>query len=351
MKMRISSIGVIVCVLAVVSLCKAEMPALLNPYANQPTYPLSVYCSIPGVSTNSDFITYLQLPFDGQLEVTANNQAGFCRATADTQQGYFEVAQPQTRGSSSVSAFTTTQPTSGVLDVENPSDGSVTFSIEVWAPSEDGMMSNQTKMLGLLIWRRTAGGMQWWVDKWVNGMPADPRIAQGTDAFDFNTLSGYISQISDGRTIGYYYVTIQCYSEIGGAAQSLHGRVDFAQWRTLTINTSPAGLITVQPGVGEFTYPEHALAPIAAAQSNNCPDVYVFDHWEGPAVLDPNAAETTVLMDNNVQITAVFNTTRACGDACHGYPEMDFNHDCIVNLADLTELLEDWLVCTKPECD
>jgi hypothetical protein len=350
--MHVSSIRVIVCVLAaMVSFGYAEMPALLNPFANQPTYPLSVYCSIPGVGTDSDFITHLQLPYDGQLEVSVNNQTGFCRAFADTQQGYLEVTQPQTRGSSYVTVFTTTLPTSGVLDVDNPMDGSVTFSIEVWAPSENGMQSDHTKMLGLLIWRRTAGGMQWWVDKWENGLPADPRIAQGNDAFDFNNLSGYISQISDGRTIGYYNIALQCYSEIGGAAQSLHGRVDFAQWRTLTISTSPAGLVTVQPGVGEFTYPEHAVATISAAQSNNCPDVYVFDHWEGPAVMNPNAAETTVLMDNNVQLTAVFNATRACGDACHAYPEMDFNHDCIVNLADLTELLEDWLVCTKPECD
>ena len=352
MKMHLGVIRVIACVLlTAVSFCTAEMPALVNPFVNQPVYPLSVYCEIPGSGVDSQSIYYYQLPFDGQLQANVTGANGFANAKANTQQGFIEVTLSQTKGGPSVGVFTTTLPTSGLLEISNPYDGSVTFGLQVWAPSDNGMQSNQTKLLGLILWKRNSSGMQWWVDKWENGSPVDPRIAEGTDAFDFNNLSNYINLIRDGRTLGYYMVTLNSYSENGNANQVAHGRIDFAQWRKLTVSTLPLNNIPVQPGIGEFSYPEHANVPIVAEQYNNCPDVYVFDHWEGQGILDPNAASTTVLMDTNVQITAVFTATRNCGDACHLHPAMDFNHDCIVDLVDLAEILSDWLLCTKPECD
>jgi hypothetical protein len=44
-----------------------------------------------------------------------------------------------------------------------------------------------------------------------------------------------------------------------------------------------------------------------------CPDVYQFDHWEG-GVVNPALAETTVIMDTNKLVTAVFMIKHECGD-------------------------------------
>jgi len=349
MKMHV---GILVSVLSIASsFCKAEMPALVNPFVNQPVNPLSVYCSIPYINTDSNVVSYNQLPFDGLLQANVTDTNGFVNAKADTQQGFIEATLSQTKGQLGVTVYTTTLPTSGVLEISNPYDSSVTFGFQVYAPSDNGMQNNQTKMLGMILWKINSAGMQWWVDKWENGSPVSPRIAEGTEAFNFNNLSNYVNLIRDGRTFGYYIVSLTGYSEIGSTTQVAHGRIDFAQWRTLTVGTSPLNNIPVQPGIGDFTYPEYAVVPIAAEQYNNCPDVYVFDHWEGLGITDPNAANTTVTMNTDVQIVAVFTATRNCGDACHLHPAMDFNHDCIVNLEDLSEILEDWLVCTKPECD
>ena len=40
-----------------------------------------------------------------------------------------------------------------------------------------------------------------------------------------------------------------------------------------------------------------------------------------------------------------------CGDSTHPYPVGDLNHDCRVNLFDMSLLAEHWCQCTDPECD
>lgn len=40
-----------------------------------------------------------------------------------------------------------------------------------------------------------------------------------------------------------------------------------------------------------------------------------------------------------------------CGDDNHPYPQMDFNYDCRVNMADFAMFSGHWLECTSPECD
>ena len=351
MKKHSCAIGAAVyIILAAISFCQAEMLVLVNPFANQPVLPLFIDCSLAGTGADSEYVSYWQLPFQGLLVADVTSNDLISHAVADTQKGFIDVTLDKGRGLSSVEVFTTTLPTSGVLEFINPYQGSATFAIELWAPSDNGLPSTQAKLLGLIIWTRNQGGMNWWVERWVNGTRDDTRIAEGYDAFNFNNLTDYVTQITDGRTLGYYKMSLRCYSDIGGTDQLLHAHIDFAQWRKLTITTSPLNNIPVQPGVGDFSYPQKANVPIVAAQYNNCPDVYIFDHWEGQDILDPNEAATTVLMDTDVQITAVFVVTRNCGDACHPNDLLgDFNHDCIVDFEDFSNFAENWLVCTKPE--
>ena len=119
---------------------------------------------------------------------------------------------------------------------------------------------------------------------------------------------------------------------------------------TLTIDVDPndAGIDTITPSVGTHDYA--GRVNINAQQFAKCPDVYVFDHWEGD-VNDPNSANTTVFMDTDKTVTAVFVDGRQCGDECHPYPVGDLDKDCEVTFGDFALFASHWLDCTKPECD
>jgi len=117
----------------------------------------------------------------------------------------------------------------------------------------------------------------------------------------------------------------------------------------LTIQSDPSDANTLTPRVGQHVV--SGSVDISADKYINCPNVYLFDHWEGD-VADPNSASTTVFMDSDKTIKAVFTPIRECGDECHsGDLFGDYNHDCIINIIDLSEFARNWLLCTKPECD
>jgi hypothetical protein len=118
----------------------------------------------------------------------------------------------------------------------------------------------------------------------------------------------------------------------------------------LTIDVDPnhVGIDNITPSVGSHDYA--GRVNINAQQFAKCPDVYVFDHWEGD-VNDPNSANTTVFMDTDKTVTAVFVDSRKCGDECHPYPIGDLDKDCVVTFGDFALFASHWLDCTKPECD
>ncbi|MHC4461408.1 MAG: hypothetical protein ACYS6W_02265 [Planctomycetota bacterium] len=120
---------------------------------------------------------------------------------------------------------------------------------------------------------------------------------------------------------------------------------------TLTMNVEPndIGINTVTPGVGDHNCA--GTMPLSATQFVSCPDVYQFDYWIGD-VNDVNDPNTSILMDSDKTVTAVFVATRECGDECH--PDNlfgDYNHDCVIDFRDFAAFADNWLVCTKPECD
>ena len=119
---------------------------------------------------------------------------------------------------------------------------------------------------------------------------------------------------------------------------------------TLTVGVDPndVGINTVEPAVGEHR--REGWVNIEASQFLSCPDVYQFHHWDGD-VSDTASDSTTVLLDSDKTVVAVFVPTRECGDDCHHFPIMDFNEDCIVDFGDLALFAISWLDCTKPECD
>lgn len=122
----------------------------------------------------------------------------------------------------------------------------------------------------------------------------------------------------------------------------------FLPIHVLTVQTRPSFVTSVTPPLGQDMI--GGLVDISADKYNNCPDVYEFDQWEGD-VIDSSSANSSVFMDADKTITAVFKATRNCGDYCHPYPLGDASKDCEVNLQDIALLASNWLACTKPECD
>ena len=183
----------------------------------------------------------------------------------------------------------------------------------------------------------------------INALENGEVIVFGTN---FNYAYGAVSDMS-GTLTGMlaYNQSINC----GFQRQSYEGAEIGAlilnpyENHTLTVQTLPTFVDTVTPSVGDHIFA--GTVNINADRFSSCPDVYIFEHWEGD-VVDPNAANTSLLMDIDKTVTAVFVATRECGDECHPDDLFgDYNHDCIIDFIDMAKFAENWLVCTKPECD
>ena len=103
---------------------------------------------------------------------------------------------------------------------------------------------------------------------------------------------------------------------------------------TLNVEPNDVGIDTITPAPGEHKYLQGKAIDLCAELFKSCPAVYHFDHWEGD-VIDPNSLLTTVIMDADKTVTAVFVAAEPkCGDECHAILEGDLNRDCYVDFAD-----------------
>ncbi len=111
---------------------------------------------------------------------------------------------------------------------------------------------------------------------------------------------------------------------------------------TIAIETNPAGNEGATSGAGSYLLGE--TVSISASDFPDCANgvVYKFDHWEGD-VDNSGSVSTTVTMSNDTTVTAVYNATAECGDACHPVPEGSFDGDCYVGLEDLDVMVSQWL--------
>ena len=122
---------------------------------------------------------------------------------------------------------------------------------------------------------------------------------------------------------------------------------------TLRLNVEPndVGIDTITPLPGEHKCLKGRAVDLEARLFKSCPAVYHFDHWEGD-VVDPNSSLTTVIMDEDKTITAVFVAFEpVCGDECHPILRGDLNDDCYINFADFVLYSDMWMSCTHPDCD
>jgi probable HAF family extracellular repeat protein len=122
---------------------------------------------------------------------------------------------------------------------------------------------------------------------------------------------------------------------------------------TLRLNVEPndVGIDTTTPLPGEYKCLKGRAIDLEARLFKSCPAVYHFDHWEGD-VVDPNSPLTTVIMDEDKMVTAVFVASEpVCGDECHPILRGDLNDDCYINFADFVLYSDMWMSCTHPDCD
>ena len=122
---------------------------------------------------------------------------------------------------------------------------------------------------------------------------------------------------------------------------------------TLTLNVEPSdvGIDSTVPPPGEHKYLIGRAVDLQAQLFEACPAVYHFDHWQGD-VIDPNSSLTTVIMDEDKIVTAVFVAPEpVCGDECHPILQGDLNGDCYINFTDFVLYSDMWMSCTHPDCD
>jgi probable HAF family extracellular repeat protein len=122
---------------------------------------------------------------------------------------------------------------------------------------------------------------------------------------------------------------------------------------TLRLNVEPndVGIDSITPLPGEHKCLKGRAIDLEARLFKTCPAVYHFDHWEGD-VVDPNSSLTTVIMDEDKIVTAVFVAFKpVCGDECHPILRGDLNDDCYINFADFVLYSDMWMSCTHPDCD
>lgn len=115
---------------------------------------------------------------------------------------------------------------------------------------------------------------------------------------------------------------------------------------TLTID-APEG--TTTPAAGSYNLaPDVEMSIEAVGQYADCPKVYGFTGWSGEGIAEPASAATTVTVNTDKTVKAVYNDISVCGDECHPYPLMDFNSDCVVDMKDFASFASQWLVDTYP---
>jgi len=140
------------------------------------------------------------------------------------------------------------------------------------------------------------------------------------------------------------------FSAIVGGIRYSAGILSSSLSRTLTVNVEPPHITSLQPSIGSHGCAYLRPVLLQAGRFINCPEVYRFGYWKGDVEIATSPA-TSVIMDSDKSVTAVFLDDRQCGDECHAFPNGDLNQDCEVNLLDIAIMARTWLECTKPECD
>lgn len=209
--------------------------------------------------------------------------------------------------------------------------------------------------LDILTWKRVNSSLLCTFEICEDCVPATFDVLKETLFVDRDVNSCTLSDWGFDVTLDHDYLwRVSCVDPNSGTPMPLPAspiwKFTTVPPSVLTILSEPNYMTTV-PAAGEYVYIKNEVVSLQAVPYVDCPDTRNLNYWTG-GVVDPNSASTTIVMDSDKTVTAVYSRpTRECGDACHQIVPPDLNGDCYVNMADFTLYIADWLVCTHPDCD
>jgi hypothetical protein len=131
------------------------------------------------------------------------------------------------------------------------------------------------------------------------------------------------------------------FSWVGSGAEigPVYEQVDVS----LTVSVSPDYVNTIAPAAGVYSVAPGTAVNLSADDFVQCPYVENFSHWELDGQVYSTDKETAVSPTDNINITAVFEDNRQCGDQCHPILDSDLNQDCFIDIEDISIIADNWL--------
>jgi uncharacterized repeat protein (TIGR02543 family) len=232
-----------------------------------------------------------------------------------------------------------------ILDISDPDRTGWMLIGDDTDPGRPGPNSNPSERFVQMAFHRDGGGTSGTMDLVARergaGFTEFTTVASGLNLDQWYTIRvdcDVPAGTYDIYVDGVFQATVTSYN-----AKTSVTHISFAQWNdgagafyvddvyevtettyTLTMAVSPTGSGTTTPSVGAHAYAEDEVVTISASPNTG----YEFDHWTGD-VANPNAASTTVVMDEDQTVTSHFVPTGAptcvtiqrgtLGDVADGY--------------------------------
>lgn len=174
---------------------------------------------------------------------------------------------------------------------------------------------------------------QCWFQYWTEGEETRSATAKKANVETGEQFSDVIIGLQPATT---YYFEAHASNSLDSAAGEIGSFTTKALSGWLRISATTGGTVD-EPGIGEFSYCEPTTVPVHARVTDSC---YAFAHWAGTAVVagkvtDPNAPDTTVLVDGDYTLEAHFarlehtlTLTSGKGGSVATPGEGEFAYDC-----------------------
>jgi hypothetical protein len=218
-------------------LAAADPLTLLDPFPNQGGTRITEFSGTilnPNVGSGVSWIFDFELPFSGSDGFGRVSGDAIAWGSIDTVAGYINADLANANGFAHTSSvYTLDLPTGVDLSVANT--GRAAAALSVWGPAPGGVPQFQNPgYYGSILWEVQSAFESWEVERWTWGAVGDPptqtNLATGNDlsTFDWSALASYVSDIANGRPIGYFEVIVDTSHQGVPANSAEHARLSFA---------------------------------------------------------------------------------------------------------------------------
>lgn len=230
------AIAVLGVLMIVPSLAAADPLTLIDPFPSDANIVgrLSAELSKPDAGIGSNALFDFQLPFSGARSFSRATGQASASASMDTVAGHIRADVVNGAGNASVDrTYTLDLPTGVELSTIG---GRAAALLLVWGPSPNGQLQGQNPGLyGVILWEAFSSFDQWQIfrDTWgaLSDPPVELLLASGNDldTFNWSALASDVSDIANGRAIGYYEVIVDAGLQgFFPEDKNSHARMNFA---------------------------------------------------------------------------------------------------------------------------